>query len=151
MAELKIRSRTKPPNAAEFGELNAVIEIFDIGMARTTARLIADGVLQPPYYANIGYADRSDYFYVWLRKALGSVYPNLFSTLLTPKAQELVATPYRFNGDRHGVLGGQQRSIDIRPDLLDLADSTKCVSVMCDDITSSCIDSAKTSNRGPDS
>lgn len=54
----------------------------------------------PPYYDNIGYADLSDFFYVWLRHALGKVYPNLLSTLLTPKAQELVATPYRFGGSR---------------------------------------------------
>lgn len=53
----------------------------------------------PPYYDNIGYADLSDFFYVWLRRSLGGTYPMLFSTLLTPKAQELVATPYRFNGD----------------------------------------------------
>ncbi len=55
----------------------------------------------PPYYDNIGYADLSDFFYVWLRQSLGSVYPQLMSTLLVPKAQELVATPYRFGGDRH--------------------------------------------------
>jgi putative DNA methylase len=54
----------------------------------------------PPYYDNIGYADLSDFFYVWLRRSLGKVYPNLFSTLLTPKAQELVATPYRFDGSK---------------------------------------------------
>jgi putative DNA methylase len=52
----------------------------------------------PPYYDNIGYSDLADYFYVWLRRSIGSVYPNLFSTLLTPKEQELVATPYRFDG-----------------------------------------------------
>jgi putative DNA methylase len=44
----------------------------------------------PPYYDNIGYADLSDFFYVWLRRALGKTYPQLFSTLLVPKAQELV-------------------------------------------------------------
>jgi putative DNA methylase len=54
----------------------------------------------PPYYDNIGYADLSDFFYVWLRRALQDVYPDLFSTLLVPKSQELVATPYRFGGDR---------------------------------------------------
>lgn len=54
----------------------------------------------PPYYDNIGYADLSDFFYVWLRRSLKDIYPNLFSTLLTPKSQELVATPYRFDGDR---------------------------------------------------
>ncbi|MFZ2361594.1 MAG: DUF1156 domain-containing protein [Anaerolineae bacterium] len=54
----------------------------------------------PPYYDNIGYADLSDFFYVWLRRALGDIYPDLFGTLLVPKSTELVATPYRFNGDR---------------------------------------------------
>ncbi|WP_046663840.1 DUF1156 domain-containing protein [Microcystis aeruginosa] len=54
----------------------------------------------PPYYDNISYADLSDFFYVWLRRSLNSIYPNLFSTLLVPKAPELVATPYRFGGDK---------------------------------------------------
>jgi len=49
----------------------------------------------PPYYDNIGYADLSDFFYVWLRRSLKAVYPDLFSTLAVPKAEELVATPYR--------------------------------------------------------
>lgn len=49
----------------------------------------------PPYYDNIGYADLADYFYVWMRGTLKSVYPDIFSTLVVPKADELVATPYR--------------------------------------------------------
>lgn len=49
----------------------------------------------PPYYDNIGYADLSDFFYVWLRRALRPVYPSLFATMAVPKAEELVATPYR--------------------------------------------------------
>ena len=49
----------------------------------------------PPYYDNIGYADLSDFFYVWLRCSLRSVFPDLFATLAVPKAEELVATPYR--------------------------------------------------------
>jgi len=53
----------------------------------------------PPYYDNIGYADLSDFFYVWLRQSLKSVYPNLFSTMLVPKADELVAIPYHFDGN----------------------------------------------------
>ncbi|PWU52348.1 hypothetical protein DLJ47_19120 [Micromonospora sp. S4605] len=52
----------------------------------------------PPYYDNVGYADLSDFFYVWLRPLLGEVYPELFQTLLTPKAEELVAEPFRHNG-----------------------------------------------------
>ena len=49
----------------------------------------------PPYYDNIGYADLSDFFYVWLRRSLRSVFPDLFATVAVPKAEELVATPYR--------------------------------------------------------
>ena len=52
----------------------------------------------PPYYDNIGYADLSDFFYLWLRRTLKSSYPDLFRTMLVPKTEELVATPYRFEG-----------------------------------------------------
>ena len=49
----------------------------------------------PPYYDNIGYADLSDFFYVWLRRSLRPTFPGLFATMAVPKAEELVATPYR--------------------------------------------------------
>jgi putative DNA methylase len=49
----------------------------------------------PPYYDNVPYADLSDFFYVWLRRSLRPVFPDLFATLAAPKAEELVATPYR--------------------------------------------------------
>ncbi len=52
----------------------------------------------PPYYDNVGYADLSDFFYVWLRRSLKSVFPDLFSTLAVPKIGELVATPGRHGG-----------------------------------------------------
>lgn len=52
----------------------------------------------PPYYDNIGYAELSDYFYVWLRKSMRDIFPSLFSTIAVPKAEELVATPYRHGG-----------------------------------------------------
>ncbi len=54
----------------------------------------------PPYYDNIGYADLSDFFYVWLRRTLHSFLPTLFATMAVPKAEELIATPYR-----HGSKG----------------------------------------------
>lgn len=53
----------------------------------------------PPYYDNIGYADLSDYFYIWMRNSLRDIYPRLFSTMLVPKVEELVAIPYRFDGN----------------------------------------------------
>lgn len=52
----------------------------------------------PPYYDNIGYADLSDYFYVWLRWNIKDVFPAQSSTITVPKAEELVATPYRHGG-----------------------------------------------------
>ena len=52
----------------------------------------------PPYYDNIGYADLSDFFYVWLRRTLRPVFPSLYGTISVPKAEELVATPYRHGG-----------------------------------------------------
>ena len=54
----------------------------------------------PPYFDQIGYADLSDYFYVWLRRALRGVFPDLFATLATPKDQELIALPFRHGGDK---------------------------------------------------
>jgi putative DNA methylase len=52
----------------------------------------------PPYYDNIGYADLSDFFYVWLRRSIRSIYPGLYATLAVPKAEELVAASYRHGG-----------------------------------------------------
>ena len=54
----------------------------------------------PPYYDNIGYADLSDFFYCWMKPLLRPVYPELFGVLATPKAEELVATPYRHGGKK---------------------------------------------------
>ncbi len=66
-------------------------------ISRTEQFLIST---DPPYYDNIGYADLSDFFYIWLRRSLQSIYLDLFTTLLVPKTQELVATPYRFDGSK---------------------------------------------------
>lgn len=60
-----------------------------------------DGLListDPPYYDNIGYSDLSDFFYIWLRRSLRSIHPNLLATMLVPKAEELIANPYRHGG-----------------------------------------------------
>jgi putative DNA methylase len=68
----------------------------------------------PPYYDNIGYADLSDYFYVWLRSNLKGVFPKVFATLLTPKGDELVVVPHRQGskeaGNRH-FLEGMRRAL----------------------------------------
>lgn len=73
-------------------QLDAAVSLADVQLPLIST--------DPPYYDNVGYADLSDFFYVWLRRNVGRVYPMLFSTLLTPKSEELVATPYRFGGDK---------------------------------------------------
>jgi len=68
----------------------------------------------PPYYDNIAYADLSDYFYVWMRRTLRPIFPDLFATLAVPKAEELVATPYRHGGKEQAetfFLNGMTRAI----------------------------------------
>jgi putative DNA methylase len=59
---------------------------------KVTGRLVAT---DPPYYDNVGYADLSDFFYIWLRKSMSRFYPDLMATMLTPKIGELIADPYR--------------------------------------------------------
>ena len=59
----------------------------------------------PPYYDNIGYADLSDFFYIWLRRSLRHIYPELFKLMLVPKTEELVAASHRFGGDRSKAEG----------------------------------------------
>jgi len=71
--------------------------ISDAAVGRDSdSRLVVS--TDPPYYDNVPYADLSDYFYVWLRYALRSVYPELFTTVAVPKNDELVAFAYRHNG-----------------------------------------------------
>ena len=68
----------------------------------------------PPYYDNIGYADLSDFFYVWLKKSLSNIFPQLYKTLAVPKADELVATPYRHgskNQAEHFFLNGMTTTL----------------------------------------
>lgn len=95
------------------GAINWITKVIKIsscnsqGIAKqidaTTSNIYRESIVvstDPPYYDNIGYADLSDFFYVWLRRSLSSIYPKLFSTLLVPKEPELVATPYRFGGSK---------------------------------------------------
>ena len=72
----------------------------------------------PPYYDNIGYADLSDFFYIWLRRTLRSVFPDLVATLAVPKTDELVATPYRH--------GSKEESKPVLPRWHDVSDAAAC-------------------------
>ena len=90
-----------------YGTAHSLCEVLDKLMSRIPGQglqqdagcqsLSTDRVVStdPPYYDNIGYADLSDFFYVWLRRSLRPIFPDLFATLAVPKAEELVATPYR--------------------------------------------------------
>jgi putative DNA methylase len=86
--------------------LRALVPEAAVGSARqldaSTQNLSTGKVVStdPPYYDNVPYADLSDFFYVWLRPSLKSIFPDLFATLAVPKAEELVATSYR-----HGSKG----------------------------------------------
>ena len=72
--------------------------------ARKSAPFDAVCSTDPPYYDNIGYADLSDFFYVWLRRSLKPIFPELFATLSVPKTEELVATPYRHGGKEQAAI-----------------------------------------------
>jgi putative DNA methylase len=93
------------------GGVGWIAKVMDLSLPATLsgASTIADAISQsihtgsvvstdPPYYDNIGYADLSDFFYVWLRRTLRPLFPELLATLAVPKAEELVATPYRHSG-----------------------------------------------------
>ena len=101
------------PFASSSGSLSIMVKAVSEAVSRapasvTSCVLQADAALRdyrdavistdPPYYDNIGYSDLSDFFYVWLRRSLKDVHPSLFSTMLVPKAEELVANPYRHGG-----------------------------------------------------
>ncbi len=70
-------------------------------------------VTDPPYYDNIGYADLSDFFYVWLRPLLRDIYPDLFAGILTPKAEEITAIASRFDDPRQRFEGLLNRTLQL--------------------------------------
>ncbi len=86
------RAMDRLPHAGPGGSEQSDAREYNTGRGRVFST-------DPPYYDNIGYADLSDFFYVWLRRTLRSVFPEIFATIAAPKAEELVATPYR-HGDR---------------------------------------------------
>ncbi|MGD6745421.1 DUF1156 domain-containing protein [Streptomyces sp. BH106] len=90
--------------ASILGGLKALSRGVSVGLAvqadaRSASSLVEPGkaliATDPPYFAQIPYADLSDYFYVWLRRAARDLHPDLFGTMATPKAEELIAEPSR--------------------------------------------------------
>lgn len=109
---------TIPITARHLGQVS---QLDAASATRSGASLIVS--TDPPYYDNIGYADLSDFFYVWLRRSIGSIYPDLFSTVLVPKSQELVAAPERFDNDKEAAKnhfeGGFRKAFTLIKDRLD--------------------------------
>lgn len=87
-----------------FEALDNIVPGFSVQVDAQTQTISRNKVISsdPPYYDNIGYADLSDFFYVWLRKTLRPIFPTLYATMAVPKAEELVATPYR-HGSKEGA------------------------------------------------
>ncbi|MFZ2209073.1 MAG: hypothetical protein WAV22_10440 [Porticoccaceae bacterium] len=91
------------------GTISAAAQVDAASQTVSVDKLVST---DPPYYDNIGYADLSDFFYIWLRRALRPVFPDLFATRAVPKAEELVATPYRHGSKEKAetfFLGGIRR------------------------------------------
>ena len=83
------------PSASFSGNVNQID-------ATESVKMVVEPLIStdPPYYDNISYADLSDFFYAWLRRSLGKIYPDIFTTLVTPKTPELIAATHRFEGNK---------------------------------------------------
>ena len=92
MLEWVVKCIDNFPLALSVAEVNQINAQSDCGLRNIMIST------DPPYYDNIGYADLSDFFYVWMRQSLKEAYPELFSTMMVPKVEELIATPYRHDG-----------------------------------------------------
>ena len=90
---LGVDQAAKSLENAPLNVLNGVAKQQDVAnLVSSTGKLVST---DPPYYDNIGYAALSDFFYIWLRRSIGDIYPELFATMLTPKLSELIAEPGR--------------------------------------------------------
>ncbi len=109
--DLGVEQASRMLDALGFGSNGSALQADAASQSTSAGKLVST---DPPYYDNIGYADLSDFFYVWLRRSLRSVFPDLFSTLAVPKAEELVATPYRHGSKEKAenfFLGGMTQAM----------------------------------------
>ena len=115
----QIRYLTNVLSTAAAGQPRAEIIQEDAQKQTTSLNKIIS--TDPPYYDNIPYADLSDFFYVWLRKCLDTITPNLFTTLASPKSTELVAFAYRHKDGKTGAeeffLDGMRQALSQLSDL----------------------------------
>lgn len=90
--------------------------------ARTAAPGLAVVSTDPPYYGNISYSDLSDFFYVWMRRSLGAIYPQECSTLTTPKLSELISAPQRHSNSREAEKYFEDGFVDVFSTLVEHSD-----------------------------
>ena len=93
-----LESMAKAVEGSPAGGASTVVQLDAAG--NTPLAVGAVIATDPPYYDNIGYADLSDFFYVWQRRALLPIWPNLYRRTSVPKEEELVATPARHGGTK---------------------------------------------------
>ena len=90
--QLGVEQATKMLQNLGVGTLGSSVQAEATSQTASVGKIVST---DPPYFGNIVYSDLSDFFYVWLRRSLRSVFPDLLATLAVPKSEELVATPYR--------------------------------------------------------
>ena len=93
-ADAAVFYSSDPLNWLQSQTASFALQLDATSLSKSPPRLIST---DPPYYDNVGYADLSDFFYVWLRQSLRDIYPDLFLTVAVPKLEELIAAPYRHN------------------------------------------------------
>jgi len=107
-----------PTGTNRIGEVH---QLEATSAARTISGLLVS--TDPPYYDNVPYADLSDFFYVWLRRCLRAIYPDVFSTLLVPSKPELIAAPEKFDNNKEAAKehfeSGFRRAFTLLKDKLD--------------------------------
>ena len=102
----------------------------------------------PPYYDNIEYSSLSDFFYVWMRHNLRTIYPSLFTTIATPKKEELIAVSYRHNSKQDAELFFLNGMTDVMANLANLGNQTFPVTIYYAFKQSETSDTGSTSNTG---
>lgn len=95
---VSLRSIVKVIDWLQCSTGQATVAQWDAAEPRPTTREPIAVSTDPPYYDNVPYADLSDFFYPWLRRSLRPFLPILFRTVTVPKADELVAEPFRHGG-----------------------------------------------------
>jgi len=103
------------PKALEMLPSKGIAKVLQLDAASQNTSINKIISTDPPYYDNIGYSDLSDFFYIWFRRSLKNIFPQLFGTMAVPKDEELVANPFRHGGRMEAesfFLNGMTHALD---------------------------------------